>query len=243
MHRFFAGRDAFADGKVYIDGGDVVHITKVLRLKAGDSVVVCDGAGNDYLCAVEAIDKNLVTLHISEQIPNDAESRTSITLYQGIPKSDKMDFIIQKCVELGVRKIVPVETARIVAKVKDGDKKQIRWQRIAAEAAKQCGRGVIPEIGDVLTFAQAVAVEHELKLMPYECEKDGLLSNALKSVTTGADIGIYIGPEGGFDKAEADMAVDAGVKTVTLGKRILRCETAGLATVAAVMYALDEWNI
>lgn len=243
MHRFFAGRDAFADGKVYIRGGDVAHITKVLRLKSGDSVTVCDGAGMDYICSVESADKDTVTLNIEESFKCDTESETSITLYQGIPKSDKMDFIIQKCVELGVKKIVPVETARIVAKVKDEDKKISRWQRIAEEAAKQCGRGIIPEIGRVCTFKEAIGASHSLRLMPYECERDGFLSDTLKSVSKGADIGIYIGPEGGFDKAEADMAVDSGVVTVTLGRRILRCETAGLATVVAVMYALGEWNI
>ncbi len=243
MHRFFAGKDAFADGKVYIRGGDVAHITRVLRLKNGDSVTVCDGAGMDYICVVDSADKDTVVLNITESVSCDTESETSITLYQGIPKSDKMDFIIQKCVELGVKKIVPVETARIVAKVKDGDKKIARWQRIAEEAAKQCGRGVIPEIGEVCSFSEAIKASHTLRLMPYECERDGLLSETLKFVSKGADIGIYIGPEGGFDKAEADLAVASGVTTVTLGKRILRCETAGLATVVAVMYALGEWNI
>lgn len=243
MHRFFVDSSAIKDNLVCISGDDVAHITKVLRLKSGDDVTVCDGNKTDYMCKVESADKGLVTMRIYEQTPNDAESKTSITVYQGVPKSDKMDFIIQKCVELGVCRIVPTESARCVAKIKDGDKKKARWQKISEEAAKQCGRGIVPQIDDVCTFSQAVKANHGLKIMPYECEKDGNLSDVLQNVPKGEDIAIYIGPEGGFEQAEAELATNAGVKTVTLGKRILRCETAGIATVSAIMYALGEWNI
>ncbi len=243
MHRFFVDAGAIEDNIVSVTGDDVAHITKVLRLKYGDDVTVCDGNRMDYLCKVESADKALVTLRICEKIPNEAESKTSITLYQGVPKSDKMDLIIQKCVELGVCRIVPTESARCVAKIKDGDKKRLRWQKIAEEAAKQCGRGIIPQIGDVCTFSEAINANHGLKIMPYECEKDGNLSAVLQSISAGEDIAIYIGPEGGFEQAEAENATNAGVKTVTLGKRILRCETAGIATVSAIMYGLGEWNI
>ena len=243
MHRFFADKSAFSDGVARITGEDVAHITKVLRLKAGDSVVLCDGCESDYTCTISSMDKSEIILDIDSITPNGAESDVSITLYQGLPKSDKMDFIIQKCVELGVDRIVPVESARCVAKIKDDEKKRQRWQRIAEEAAKQCGRGKIPQIGNAISFDKAITEEHDLKIMPYECERQGNLADALADAKVPGTLAIYIGPEGGFEQSEADKACDAGVKTVTLGKRILRCETAGLATVSAVMYALGQWNI
>lgn len=244
MHRFFADKSLINDGSVHISGEDVAHITKVLRLKAGDEVIVCDGQKTDYLCKVSQTDKNLVTLEVCSQSENNAESLISITLYQGVPKSDKMDFIIQKAVELGVCKIVPVESSRCVAKIKDGDKKTLRWQKIAEEAAKQCGRGIIPEIGKPCSFAEAVAADgFDLKIIPYECEKDGSLKSVLKGVPKRADIAVYIGPEGGFEKSEIETAVSKGAVPVTLGKRILRCETAGIAAVSAVMFELGQWDI
>lgn len=243
MHRFFADKSAFSGDTARITGEDVAHINKVLRLKENDSIILCDGDKTDYHCTITEIDKTCITLRIDNTCPNEAESCLSITLYQGLPKSDKMDFIIQKCVELGVDRIVPVESARCVAKVKDDEKKRLRWQRIAEEAAKQCGRGIIPEVGSAISFDKAIAMEHDLKIMPYECEKQSNLSDALAGARADGTMAIYIGPEGGFEQAEADKADRAGVKTVTLGKRILRCETAGIATVSAVMYALGEWNI
>ncbi len=243
MHRFFADKSAFGEKCATITGEDVAHITKVLRLKENDSIILCDGEGTDYHCSIGQMDKNSITLDIVSTCPNEAESNVSITLYQGLPKSDKMDLIIQKCVELGVDTIVPVETARCVAKIKDDEKKRVRWQRIAEEAAKQCGRGVIPKVLGAISFDKAITAEHDLKIMPYECERQSNLSNALAGAGKNSTIAVYIGPEGGFEQAEADLASDAGVKTVTLGKRILRCETAGIATVSAIMYALGEWDI
>lgn len=243
MHRFFVDGSDVCGDTARITGDDVAHINKVLRLKAGDSVVLCDGNRTDYYCTITELDKTCITLKVDSTCPNEAESCVSITLYQGLPKSDKMDFIIQKCVELGVDRIVPVESARCVAKIKDDEKKRLRWQRIAEEAAKQCGRGIIPQIGSAVSFDEAVGACHDLKIMPYECERQSNLSDALAGAQGEITIAIYIGPEGGFEQSEADMATDCGVKTVTLGKRILRCETAGIATVSAVMYALGEWNI
>jgi len=243
MHRFFADKSAFSQNAATITGEDVAHITKVLRLKEKDSIILCDGEGTDYECSINTIDKTCITADIVNTYPNEAESGISITLYQGLPKSDKMDLIIQKCVELGVDAIVPVETARCVAKIKDDEKKRIRWQRIAEEAAKQCGRGIIPKVGNAISFDKAIAQKHDLKIMPYECERQANLSNTLAGADKNCTIAVYIGPEGGFEQAEADFAAKADVKTVTLGKRILRCETAGIATVSAIMYALGEWDI
>lgn len=242
MHRFFVPKNAITDGTAQICGDDVAHITKVLRLKENDSIILCDGEKSDYYCTISQVDKACIHLKVEREEPNRAESDLNITLYQGLPKSDKMDFIIQKAVELGASKIVPVESARCVAKMKDNDKKRARWQKIAEEAAKQCGRGIIPSVGDAITFSQAINQAHEAKIMPYECEQEGSLSNFIECNPNCRDMAIYIGPEGGFEAAEADEATANGVKTVTLGKRILRCETAGIATVAAVMYAYGQWN-
>lgn len=242
VHRFFAPKSSFSGDTLTITGDDVSHINKVLRLKEDDGIILCDGEKTDYYCTITQADKSFISLKVDRIVPNEAESNVSITLYQGLPKSDKMDFIIQKCVELGVDRIVPVESKRCVAKMKGDEKKLIRWQRIAEEAAKQCGRGVIPKIENAVSFNKAISMEHDLKIMPYECEKQGNLSDALaeKHIKTMA---IYIGPEGGFEESEAEAASKNGVKTVTLGKRILRCETAGIATVSAIMYALGEWNV
>lgn len=243
MHRFFADKSAFCGGSAHISGDDVAHITRVLRLKETDNIILCDGEKIDYKCTITHIDKNSVDLKIDDVVGNEAESSVRITLYQGLPKSDKMDFIIQKCVELGVAEIVPVQTDRCVAKFKDDGKKLLRWQRIAEEAAKQSGRGIIPTVSEATTFDEAVRQEHSLKLIPYECERDGSLKKALSEAKNAETIGIYIGPEGGFEESEVSLARENGVKAVTLGKRILRCETAGLATVSAVMFALDQWDI
>lgn len=242
MHRFFSPKSSFGDGSAKITGDNVSHITRVLRLKENDSVILCDGEKTDYHCTISHIEKDFVELKIDKVLPNTAESSVDITLYQCLPKSDKMDFIIQKSVELGVNRIVPVESARCVAKIKDDEKKRIRWQKIAEEAAKQSGRGIIPEVLSAISFDKAIASSHDLKIMPYECEECNNLSDALlqKDVKS---IAVFIGPEGGFEESEAKKALDENVKTVTLGKRILRCETAGIATVSAIMYAFDQWNI
>lgn len=243
VHRFFADKSAFNGDCAHICGDDAAHITRVLRLKENDSIILCDGEKKDYRCTITHTDKNSVDLKIDGVTENEAEGSVNITLYQGLPKSDKMDFIIQKCVELGACRIVPVETARCVAKFKDDGKKLIRWRRIAEEAAKQSGRGIIPIVEKPMAFADAVAEENGLKLIPYECERDGSLKTALANAKSTGTVGIYIGPEGGFEEDEIALAAENGVTAVTLGKRILRCETAGLAAVAAVMFALEQWDI
>ena len=242
MHRFFAPKSAFDGTQAKICGEDVLHITKVLRLKENDSIILCDGDCTDYYCTITDVEKTCITLNIDKALKNEAESKVKITLYQGLPKSDKLDLIIQKCVELGAVAVVPVEMARCVAKVKDDEKKRLRWQRIAEEAAKQCGRGIIPQVESSVSFDKAISAQHDLKIMPYECEKDGNLSEAIADLKSGS-IGIYIGPEGGFCEEEVEKALKSGVKTVTLGKRILRCETAGMATISAIMYGVGDWNV
>lgn len=244
LPRFFTEKENITEKAIYISGDDVKHISKVLRLRAGDEITVCDGDGTDYECRISEISADRVVADILGSCVNSAESDICITLYQGLTKGDKMDYIIQKCVELGVTKIVPVLTKRAVSRPSDGDKKVVRWQKIAAEAAKQCGRGRIPEIGKICTFEEASAIACEnkdsLNLMPYECESEKHLRDALKDFH-GKKVNVFIGPEGGFDDSEVGIARAKGMKTITLGPRIMRTETAPLAISAVIMYELGDW--
>ncbi len=243
MPRFFVDKNQITDTAAYIEGEDVKHILRVLRLREGDMITVCDKCKMDYECRISDISSDRVCAEIVSSGENRAESDIHLTLYQGMPKSDKMDYIVQKCVELGVSEIVPVITKRAVSRPNDADKKVSRWQKIAEEAAKQCGRGIIPKIGKMLGFDEALSEmcgEEILAVMPYECE----VENKLRTVLCEAkkkNISIFIGPEGGFDDMEAAVARNRGVKTVTLGPRIMRTETAPLAVCAAVMYELGDW--
>ena len=241
MHRFFTAPDNINNGSITIAGDDVNHLSKVLRLREDDMIVVCDGNGTDYICKLNTISKTEAIAHITESFKNNGEAPINITLYQGLPKSDKMDYIVQKCVELGAVKVVPVITKRAVAIPHDSDKKIARWQKISNEAAKQCGRGILPEICDVISFADAVNQVRDsdsINIIPYENEKCSKLKDAL---TQKENINIFIGPEGGFDESEIQLALSNGIRPVTLGPRILRTETAPLAVISAVMYELGDW--
>ncbi|MBQ7901450.1 MAG: 16S rRNA (uracil(1498)-N(3))-methyltransferase [Clostridia bacterium] len=242
MHRFFVQPDCIEGQTVTIAGDDVKHISKVLRLRSGDEITVCDSCGSDYVCAIDEITQTSVAAHVLQKKPNTAEAPVRITIYQGLPKSDKMDYIVQKCVELGVVQIVPVVTKRAVARPHDEDKKLSRWQKIASEAAKQCGRGIIPRVGAICTFEQVISnlSDDGLNILPYENENQCRLRDVLKG-HSGADINIIIGPEGGFDESEISAAQQQGINIVTLGPRILRTETAPIAAVSAVMYELGDW--
>ncbi len=244
MARFFVDKDQITEKSIYIHGEDVKHISKVLRLRKGDEITVCDKEKMDYICELSAIESDKVVAEIKEKALNSAESDIVITLYQGIPKSDKMDYIIQKCVELGVCRFVPVLTKRAVSRPNDCEKKVSRWQKIAEEAAKQSGRGIVPVVGGMVGFDEALAEmtadKEALNLMPYECERDSKLRKAISGYK-GSRINIFIGPEGGFDDGEALLARANGIKTITLGPRIMRTETAPLAACTAVMYELGDW--
>lgn len=238
MPKFFTKPDFIDDKEIKIVGEDVSHISKVLRMSAGDNIVVCDGEGNDYDAVITSISKTEVVAEITGKYVCNAEPCVNVTLYQALPKQGKMEYIIQKNTELGINKIIPVYTKRCVVKPSD---KTERWAKVAEAAAKQCGRGIIPQIMPVVTFDEAVEQmkEYDLALMPYECEEE----NGLKKVLQSADyknISIFIGPEGGFDIKEVEAAKNAGVKTVTLGKRILRTETAASAVLPIIMYENDE---
>ena len=243
MSKFFINRDNVSGDRVLITGEDVKHIRSVLRMEPGDILTVCDGDGKDYLARIAKMDSQAVTADIVEVKECGTEPPIEVVLYQGLPKSDKMELIIQKSVELGVKRIVPVITERTVVKLhsKDDAANKIgRWQKIALEAAKQCNRGMIPNIGFPLDFKTAVdmAGRAQLSIIPYEKEETSSLKNLLKNCIN--TVSVMIGPEGGFSEEEIDFAKRSGVIPVTLGPRILRTETAGLAVLSILMYQMGD---
>jgi len=246
MHRFFVDSSAIEPDRIVITGDDAHHLSKVLRIRENEEITVCDKEGTDYLCCISSVAQGEVVARILRKAPSSSEPPVRISLYQGVPKGDKLETVIQKCVELGVVKIVPVAMKRCVALIKDKDKakKRERMQRIAFEAAKQCGRAIIPSVEEVMSFDAALKEASEcceLKLLPYEAEKDNSIKTILKQNTNAKNICIFIGPEGGFDSSEVEKALEQGFKSVSLGPRILRTETAPLAAVSAVLYELGDW--
>ena len=236
MRRFFTDRIA-PDGLAELTGGDVNHIRDVLRMQPGDAVMLA-ADGQDYAAEIVRIERAAVICRAFRPVENLAEPRVEITLYQGLPKGDKMELIIQKCVELGISAIVPVQCERSVARLtaENTDKKLTRWQRMAEEAAKQCGRGRVPVIGRPLTVPQVQAAG--VGLFFWENESVRRLKAALPPDAN--RISIFVGPEGGVSADEAALLTAHGFLSVTLGARILRTETAGLAAVSAIMYHYDE---
>lgn len=231
--RFFAQNDGES---TVITGEDAKHISTVLRMKQGDLAVICDNVGNDCLCRITAVQKDMVELQVLDCRKNEAEPTVNVTLFQCLPKSDKMDFIVQKATELGAVKIVPTLSKRCVSRPdeKTAVKKIQRWQKIAEEASKQCGRGKIPEIGGLTDFHTAVKEYSQkgLGILFYECGGKNL--NQLVSADT-KEIGIFVGSEGGFEPEEVEFALKCGIEAATLGKRILRCETAPVAAISVLM--------
>ncbi len=245
MHRFFVDNCSGATDNIIITDGDVNHIKNVLRLRCGEKILVSDGNGTDYECSIADISDNMVVAKIEDVFKNAAELATKITLFQGMPKSDKLELIIQKAVELGAYEIVPVITKRSVVKIDDkkASKKLERYNGIAESAGKQSGRGIIPQVREFMTFKQAIeyAKTLEMNIIPYE-EAEGLeySRQVIKDIKGKKSLGIFIGPEGGFAKEEVDMAISMGAKCITLGNRILRTETAGLAVLSIIMFEIDE---
>lgn len=247
MQQFFAEPSWIRENKIFMQGSDVNHIRNVLRMKPGEDVRVNDGRGKTYLCCISSYEEQTAVLDILKELDSDTELPSRIILFQGLPKGDKMEWIVQKAVELGVYAIVPFAAKRSVVKLdeKKAAKKQARWQLIAKGAAEQSGRGIIPEVSTVRTFAEALAMAGELDvvLIPYELE-EGMKETArvLENIECGQSMGIFIGPEGGFEEEEVERAKEAGAYAITLGKRILRTETAGLTTLSVLMYHLESRN-
>lgn len=243
MPRFFVKSTDITEKEIHITGEDVNHIKNVLRLVPGNIIIVSNGNGMDYEVKLEQFEAASIRTSIIRSYVNQTEPPVGITLFQGIPKSDKMELIIQKCVELGVKKIVPVFTERTIVKMespKDAAKKVERWQKIVFEASKQCNRGSVPEITMPVKFEHALTMagDAELGMIPYEKEETQGLRSLLKSGIK--SVSLMIGPEGGFSEGEIKKAEAAGIHSVTLGPRILRTETAGLAAISILMYELGD---
>ena len=245
MDRFFVKKEDINldENLCFIKGEDVKHISRVLRYKIGQKLEVCDNENNEYICEINDIDKNEVTLSIIEKIEINRESKLKIRVYQGLPKGSKMEIILQKLTEIGVYEVIPVITDRSVSKIDDKkeDKKLDRWERIIYEAAKQSKRGIIPKISNILTFEEAL--EHmksnDMNIVPYEKENTKSIKQGIKGVNINS-IGIFIGPEGGFEEEEIQSIENNGGVSVTLGPRILRTETASLVASSIVLYELSD---
>ena len=247
MQHFYVKNDKIEGHRLSLEGEDYNHCINVLRMKKGEAFIACDEGGMEYYCIIDSFENGVVNADISYRRASEQELSCPVTIYQGIPKSDKLELIIQKCVELGAVRIVPVEMKRCIAKV-DASKaasKQKRWQAIAEAAAKQCGRGILPEVGMPMTYTNAVkdAENADVKLLPYELadEKSSMdeTRKVFESILPGQSVAVFIGPEGGFDESEVEKACECGFKAVTLGKRILRTETAGLYIMSVLGYLLE----
>jgi len=241
MPKYFVEPENIKDNSIIITGEDVKHISTVLRAKIGNTLEVCNGCSEDFECKIKEISKEQIELEIVSKAPCYAEPKTKITLFQGLPKADKMELIIQKCVEIGIDKIVPVATERAVVKLNDKEKvkKVERWQKISLSAAKQSGRGIIPKIENVISYNEAIKEGKALQnaVILYENEEKRELKEILKNIK-GEEIGIFIGPEGGFSDEEINKAKAEGIGTVSLGERILRTETAAVVATAIFLYEL-----
>lgn len=247
MPKFFVESDKIDASTIVIDTEDVNHIRKVLRMNIGDKLNVCDSSGWDYEAEITSITEKNIICAIVQKRKSDTEPDLEVVLYQALPKASKMEYIIQKTVELGINKIVPVSTSRCVVKIenkKDGEKKQSRWQKIAESAAKQSGRGIIPEISVPISFDEALEdlAAYDLSFVPYECEENNTVKNELKNISSKKKVSFIVGPEGGFSSLEIEKLKQKGINTVTLGRRILRTETAGEAVLTMIMYEADEFK-
>lgn len=245
MHHFFVTPDQITGEAVRITGQDVNHIRNVLRMREGEQVGIRDGVSGSYLCCLEEIGPDAVTARILQTEDEGRELPARLYLFQGLPKSDKMELIIQKAVELGVTQIIPVATRRAVVKLepKKEEAKLRRWNLISESAAKQSGRLLIPEVTGVMSLKEALSYADGFhkNLIPYELAKGmGETKSYLKEILPGMQVGIFIGPEGGFDTEEIEEAVSHGVKPITLGRRILRTETAGLTALSVLMFQLEQ---
>lgn len=246
MPKFFVLPEKITENHLVVDSEDVNHITRVLRLKEGDRISVCDGQGYDYEAQIQRLEKRRVICSVLSKTIAETEPEIEVVLFQALPKASKMEYIIQKTTELGISKIVPCRLSRCVVHLdaKNASKKAERWQKIAEAAAKQCGRGKIPQILPVTEFKEAVEQmkQAELSFAPYECEEQNCLKPVLHSVRKPRTVSFMIGPEGGFDPAEIEFIRKSGIIPVTLGKRILRTETAGEAVLSMIMYEIGDIN-
>ena len=244
MYHFFVSEEQISGENAYIEGSDVNHIANVLRMKPGEELLISVKGDWDYLCKIVDIETDRVNLKVLESMEQ-RELPVNITLLQGIPKSDKLEMIIQKAVELGVSEIIPVKTKRVVVKIdeKKADTKVNRWNAIAESAAKQSKRSIIPKVHEPMSIDNALEIVKDfgVKLIPYE-NADGIdkTRKILDNMDKTKNIAVFIGPEGGFEESEVERIKNSGFEVITLGKRILRTETAGLALLSNIMIRLED---
>jgi len=244
MYQFFVEPERIGSEQALITGPDVNHIRNVLRMKPGEAVRISDGSGSCYDGIIDTLQNDEIVVRLSGEKIESTELPVETVLFQGLPKSDKMELIIQKNTELGISAIVPVSTSRAVVKLdeKKADSKVKRWNGIAEAAAKQSKRTLIPQIRPVMSFKQALieASAFDIKLMPYEnAEGMAFTRKCISEIKPGARVAIFIGPEGGFSEEEVEAASEAGFVPITLGRRILRTETAGMSVLSMLVYALE----
>ncbi|MCX4308143.1 MAG: 16S rRNA (uracil(1498)-N(3))-methyltransferase [Acetatifactor sp.] len=245
MYQFFVEPSQIQGNKIIITGSDVNHMKNVLRMKTGEEIAVKNGVdGKEYRCGIEEFTQDQVVCSLRFIREEGVELPSEIYLFQGIPKADKMEWIVQKAVELGVYEIIPVAVKRCVVKLdeKKAQAKVNRWQGIAEAAAKQCKRGKIPVVRPPMSMkeAAAYAAKKDIKLIPYELAKDmARTREKIEAIRPGQSVAVFIGPEGGFEESEVETALGAGIEPITLGKRILRTETAGLTVLSWLMYHLE----
>jgi len=250
MSKFFINTEQINQNTICIKGQDVNHIKNVLRKKINDEIIICDAQeSKDYFCKIVDIMDDEIVCEINKKIDNDVESNINVTIFQGLPKSDKMELVIQKAVELGAFEITPIEMKRCVVKLneKEKNKKIERWQKISEVAAKQCGRGIIPQINNIISVKDVCNLcnKYDILLVAYENEKVNTLKKEIDNIKNTfmekeINIGIVIGPEGGIDEKEIEILRESGAKIVTLGKRILRTETVALNIISIIMYEFEK---
>ena len=249
MPKFFVNNNQIKDNKIEIIGEDIKHIKKVLRKKVEDEITICDKeSSQDYLCKIAKIDDEKIECEILEKIEGIVEPRIKVTIFQGLPKADKMELIIQKSVELGVNEITPVEMNRNIVKFdnKDKEKKLQRWRKISEVASKQCGRNIIPDIKEIINVKNIcnLCPNYDIVLVAYENEKTNRLKDEIKKLKNNTKkdlkIGVVIGPEGGIEEKEIEILKQSNAKIITLGKRILRTETVALNILSILMYELED---
>lgn len=244
MYHFYTDKANISEKTISIFGEDVNHIKNVLRMKEGEEIIICDSEGTDYHSKIVSLGKDEVVAEILDSGISEAELPFRVHLFQGLPKKDKMEMIIQKSVELGVHEIIPVMTRRVIVKLDDKKKEEAkikRWQAISESAAKQSGRGIIPQISGCLSFKEALfkAQKMDKILIPYENADSSPLGmkasrELLQNIPEGSDVAVFIGPEGGFEPEEVEEAIRSGASAISLGKRILRTETAGMMLLSVI---------
>ncbi len=240
MRRFFAEEINGTDGIVALCGEEAHHIISVLRMGVGDHVLLINGDGGECVAEITSVADRTVTLSILEHIASSAEPNVKVTLFQCLPKQGKMELIIQKCVELGVSEIVPVASQRCISDGNIKESKLARWNRVSQEAAKQCGRASVPIVTTPVRLKNMDVSGFDIALLAYENETERTLKSLLRMQSGISSVAIIIGPEGGFSPSEVEWLVGSGVVSVSLGRRILRTETAGIAMLAQLMYELED---